>query len=120
MKFTRDEVVETIRMVQAENLDIRTVTLGVSLWDCASDSVSVTADRIYEKLTRVGRELVPVARQLEGEFGIPIINKRISVTPIALVAAACRESDYTPIALAMDKAALELGIDFIGGFSALV
>ncbi|HHW02298.1 MAG TPA: PFL family protein [Thermoanaerobacterales bacterium] len=120
MNFTRDEIIETIRMVQAENLDIRTITLGVSLRDCASDNVEVTARRIYDKLTSVACELVPVARKLETEFGIPIINKRISVTPIALVAESCKESDYTPIARAMDRAAAELGIDFIGGFSALV
>lgn len=120
MKFTRDEIVETIRMVQSENLDIRTVTLGVSLFDCASESVRVTAEKIYDKLMKAGREIVPVARELEGEFGIPIINKRISVTPIALVAAACKEKDYTAIAAAMDKAARGLGIDFIGGLSALV
>jgi len=120
MNFTRDEILETIRMVQSENLDIRTITLGVSLRDCASGSVRETAQRIYDKIMRSGRELVPVAQQLEGEFGIPIINKRISVTPVAMVAESCEEKDYTPIAKAMDDAAKELGIDFIGGFSALV
>lgn len=120
MSFTRDEIIETIRMVQAENLDIRTVTLGISLRDCVSDSVKKTADKVYEKLMRVGKDLVPTAVKLESEFGIPIVNKRISVTPIALVAEGCREKDYSPIAIAMDNAAKELGIDFIGGFSALV
>jgi hypothetical protein len=120
LNFTRDEIIETIRMVQAENLDIRTITLGVSLRDCAAESAAEVAERVYEKLISVGKELVPVARELEGEFGIPIINKRISVTPIALVAESCRESDYVPIARAMDEAGRELGIDFIGGFSALV
>lgn len=120
MNFTRDEIIETIRMVQAENLDIRTITLGVSLRDCAAKSAAEVAERVYEKLISVGKELVPVARELEGEFGIPIINKRISVTPIALVAESCKESDYVPIARAMDEAGRELGIDFIGGFSALV
>ncbi|AYO32011.1 PFL family protein [Biomaibacter acetigenes] len=120
MNFTRDEVIETIRMVQAENLDIRTITLGVSLRDCAGESVEAVARKVYDKLTVVGRELVPTAEKLAAEFGIPIINKRISVTPIAMVAESCREKDYTPIARAMDKAATELGIDFIGGFSALV
>jgi len=120
LNFTRDEIIETIRMVQAENLDIRTITLGISLRDCASDRIEVTARKIYDKLTSQGRELVPVARKLETEFGVPIINKRISVTPIAMVAESCGEKDYTPVALAMDKAAAELGIDFIGGFSALV
>lgn len=120
MNFTRDEIIETIRMVQAENLDIRTITLGVSLRDCAGESVESVARKVYDKLTVVGRELVPTAEKLASEFGIPIINKRISVTPIAMVAESCREKDYTPIARAMDKAAAELGIDFIGGFSALV
>lgn len=120
MNFTRDEIIETIRMVQAEQLDIRTITLGISLRDCSGPSVSYTARKIYDKLMERGSELVPIALQLEKEFGIPIVNKRISVTPIALVAESCSESDYVPIASAMDRAAAELGIDFIGGFSALV
>ncbi|HHY42747.1 MAG TPA: PFL family protein [Thermoanaerobacterales bacterium] len=120
MNFTRDEIIQTIRMVQAEQLDIRTITLGISLRDCADSSISKVADKIYDKLMEIGRNLVPTACQLEEEFGIPIVNKRISVTPIALVAESCAESDYTPIARAMDKAAKDLGIDFIGGFSALV
>lgn len=120
MNFTRDEIIQTIRMVQAEQLDIRTITLGISLRDCGDSSISKVADKIYDKLMEIGRNLVPTACQLEEEFGIPIVNKRISVTPIALVAESCAESDYTPIARAMDKAAKDLGIDFIGGFSALV
>ncbi len=120
MKLTRDEIIETIRMVQSENLDIRTVTLGISLRDCAANTVSETADKIYTKLVTVGKNLVSTARQLEMEYGIPIINKRISVTPIAMVAESCKETDYAPIAKAMDRAAKQLGIDFIGGFSALV
>lgn len=120
MNFTRDEIIETIRMVQAEQLDIRTVTLGISLRDCAGSSISQVADKIYAKLMEKGSELVPIANQLEEEFGIPIVNKRISVTPIAIVAESCMEIDYTPIAKAMDKAAKDLSIDFIGGFSALV
>jgi len=120
MNFTRDEIIQTIRMVQAEQLDIRTITLGISLRDCADSSISKVADKIYDKLMEIGRNLVPTACQLEEEFGIPIVNKRISVTPITLVAESCAESDYTPIARAMDKAAKDLGIDFIGGFSALV
>ena len=120
MNFTRDEIIETIRMVQAEQLDIRTITLGISLRDCANPSIVKVAENIYEKLMAKGKELVPVAQDLEKEFGIPIVNKRVSVTPIAMVAESCEESDYTPIAKAMDKAAKDLGIDFIGGFSALV
>lgn len=120
MNFTRDEIIETIRMVEAENLDIRTTTLGISLRDCVLDDVNKTSQKIYEKLVKVGENLVPTVEKLEKEFGIPIVNKRISVTPIALVAESCNGDDITPIALAMDKAAKELGIDFIGGFSALV
>jgi uncharacterized protein (UPF0210 family) len=120
MNFTRDEILETIRMVQSENLDIRTITLGVSLRDCASRDINELAERVYNKLMTIGKDLVPVAAQLEDEFGIPIINKRISVTPIAMIAESCETKDYTPVAKAMDRAALDLGIDFIGGFSALV
>lgn len=120
MSFSRDEIIETIRMVQAENLDIRTITLGVSLTDCQGESTAEVAEKIYRKLTRVADKLVPVAKELEAEFGIPIVNKRIAVTPIAIVAGPCREKDLTPIAKAMDRAAEELNIDFIGGFSALV
>ncbi|MDD4569606.1 MAG: PFL family protein [Tepidanaerobacteraceae bacterium] len=120
MNITRDEIIETIRMVQAEQLDIRTVTLGISLRDCADPSILQVSDNIYDKLMAKGKELVPVALDLEKEYGIPIVNKRISVTPIALVAESCKECDYSPIAEAMDRAAKDLGIDFIGGFSALV
>lgn len=119
MNFTH-EIIETIRMVQAEQLDIRTVTLGISLRDCAGPSIAHVADKIYDKLMTTGQDLVPVAQELEREFGIPIVNKRISVTPIAMVAESCKELDYSPIAKALDRAATNLGIDFIGGFSALV
>jgi len=120
MSFTRDEIIETIRMVQAENLDIRTITMGISLRDCCSSDINKIADKIYDKIIHTAEKLVPVARELEAEFGIPIVNKRISVTPISIIAESCPEKDLTPIAKAMDKAAKELGIDFIGGFSALV
>ncbi|MGB9813667.1 MAG: PFL family protein [Thermovenabulum sp.] len=120
MSFTRDEIIETIRMVQAENLDIRTITMGISLRDCCSSDINKIADKIYDKIIHTAEKLVPVARELEAEFGIPIVNKRISVTPISIIAESCPEKDLAPIAKAMDKAAKELGIDFIGGFSALV
>lgn len=107
-------------MVQAENLDIRTITMGISLRDCCSSDINKIADKIYDKIIHTAEKLVPVARELEAEFGIPIVNKRISVTPISIIAESCPEKDLTPIAKAMDKAAKELGIDFIGGFSALV
>lgn len=120
MSFTRDEIIETIRMVQAENLDIRTITLGISLRDCCDLDINMVAKKIYEKIMKTAEKLVPVARQLEAEFGIPIVNKRISVTPISIIAESCSEKDLIPLAKAMDKAAKDLGIDFIGGFSALV
>src|SRR4029450_620797 len=95
-------------------------TLGVSLLDCAGGSVEQVAARVYEKLVRAATPLVPAARAVEAEFGIPIVNKRIAVTPVSLIAAACPEDDLAPIAVAMDRAAEACGIDFIGGFSALV
>ncbi|MGQ0553548.1 MAG: PFL family protein [Planctomycetota bacterium] len=120
MSLAHDEILQTLRMLQVENLDIRTTTLGVNLLDCAGGSVQQVADKIHAKLVRHAGKLVETARGVEAEFGIPIVNKRISVTPISLVAAACPEEDYTPIALAMDRAADDCGIDFIGGFTALV
>ena len=114
-----NEILQTIRMIDQQHLDVRTVTMGISLLDCASDSVDRCADRIYEKICRKADRLVSVACAIEQEYGIPIVNKRVSVTPIALIAASCRETDYTPIALAMDRAAAQVGIDFIGGFSSL-
>ena len=120
MTLAHTEILETLRMLQVENLDIRTTTLGVNLLDCAGGPVQQVADRVHSKLVRVAGPLLPAARSVEREFGIPIVNKRIAVTPIALVAAACPENDLTPIARAMDRAADECGVDFIGGFSALV
>jgi len=120
MTLAHTEILETLRMLQVENLDIRTTTLGVNLLDCAGGSVHDVAKRIHEKLVATAGRLVETAQSVEAEFGIPIVNKRIAVTPIALVAAACPEEDYTPIALAMDRAADDCGIDFIGGFTALV
>ncbi|MBQ9663183.1 MAG: PFL family protein [Oscillospiraceae bacterium] len=113
------EILQTIQMIDQQHLDVRTVTMGVSLLDCADTSVERCAEKIYDKLCLKAEQLVPVACGIEQEFGIPIVNKRVSVSPIALVAASCTDEDYTPIALAMDRAARQLGIDFIGGFSAL-
>ncbi len=120
LHITPEEIVETLLMVQQQNLDIRTVTLGLSLRSCANDDVEVAARRVYDHVTRAAERLVPVTRKLEAEYGIPIVNRRISVTPIADLAAVCRTDDATPFALALDRAAREVGIDFIGGFSALV
>ncbi len=120
MHITPEEVVETLTMVTQQNLDVRTVTLGLSLARCADSDVDVMAARVYERVTRAAERLVPVAEQIEREYGIPIVNKRISVTPIAQLAAATGAEDVTALALALDRAAHEVGVDFIGGFSALV
>ena len=120
MPVTTDHVVETISMVTQQNLDIRTITLGLSLYGCVNEDVNVMADRVYDRLTSAAENLVPTAEQLQREYGIPIINKRISVTPIAEIAACCDAEDLTPLAVAMDKAAKEVGVDYVGGFSALV
>jgi len=114
------DILETIKMIEEEHLDIRTITMGISLMDCAADNMEVLCARIYDKITRSAEKLVRTGEEIEHEYGIPIINKRISVTPIAMVAGSCRASDYTPIALAMDRAAKTVGVNFIGGFSALV
>ncbi len=113
------EILQTIEMIDQQHLDVRTVTMGISLLDCAYTSVERCADKIYNKLCRTAEQLVPVCCGIEQEFGIPIVNKRVSVTPVSLVAASCEEEDYTPLAKAMDRAAETLGINFIGGFSAL-
>ena len=117
---SQKEILSTINMIDNQHLDVRTITMGISLLDCASDSVEITAKEIYEKITRLAKDLVKTGEDIEKEFGIPIVNKRISVTPIALVAAACKETNYTPIAVALDEAAKKCGVNFIGGFSALV
>ena len=113
------EILQTIQMIDQQHLDVRTVTMGISLLDCAAATVAGCAEKIYDKLCRTAEQLVPVSCTIEQEYGIPIVNKRVSVTPIALVAAACGEEDYAPIAKALDRAATQLGINFIGGFSAL-
>jgi len=120
MLFTAREITETVDMFLRYKLDIRAITLGVSLLDCASSSGEETRGKIREKLRRVAGPLVKTGRDIETEYGIPIINKRIAVTPIALVAAACGDIDFTPFAQTLDEAAMELGVDFVGGFSALV
>jgi Uncharacterized conserved protein len=118
--LNQSDILATIDMLDHQHLDIRTVTLGISLLDCADSDSRVCSQKVYDKITRVAEKLVPTAEQIEAEFGIPIVNKRISVTPIALVAQSCNAENYVPIALAMDKAAKTCGVDFIGGFSALV
>ena len=120
MLFTPFEIQETVDMFLRQKLDIRAITLGISLFDCASSSGSETRKRIREKILRLAGPLVKIGKDIEVEYGIPIINKRISVTPIALVAAASEDQNYTPYAQTLDEIAKELGVDFVGGFSALV
>lgn len=120
MQITPEEIAETLAMVGKQHLDIRTITLGLNLRGCTHEEVDVIARKVYDRLTTAAEKLVPTADQLEREYGVPIVNKRISVTPIAEICAATTTSDLSLIARAMDKAALEVGVDFIGGFSALV
>ena len=114
------DILETIKMIEEEHLDIRTITMGISLRDLASDDVNVLADKIYDKVTRRAEKLVATGEQIERELGIPIINKRISVTPIAMVGAVTTANSYVPLAKALDRAASTTGVNFVGGFSALV
>ena len=113
------DIIEAIEMLTAENLDVRTVTMGISLLDCADSAMEECCRKVYDKICRRAEKLVETGCAIEREFGIPIVNKRVSVSPISLVAAACREEDYTPLALTLDKAAKAVGVNFIGGFSAL-
>jgi len=116
------EVVETNEMITKENLDVRTITMGISLLDCISSNLDELNRNIYEKITRLAKQLVPVGKEIEQAFGIPVVNKRISVTPIALVgAAACKTpEDFVTIAKTLDACAATVGVNFIGGYSALV
>ncbi len=114
------EILQTIEMISQQHLDIRTVTMGISLRDCGDPDAKRCAEKIYEKICRKAEKLVPTALTIEREFGIPVINKRVSVTPIAIACEPAETDDYVQFALAMDRAADDLGIDFIGGFSALV
>ena len=118
--LTKNDILSTIEMIDQQHLDIRTITMGISLTDCADASAARACDKIYDKITRYAKNLVSVGEQIEVEFGIPIVNKRISVTPIALVAAASETADYVPFCKALDRAAKECGVDYLGGFSALV
>jgi len=115
-----NEVIETIRMIQEEYLDIRTITMGISLRDCSHSESRVAREKIYNKITKYAANLVKVGNDIEKEYGIPIINKRVSITPISMIAESSDEEDYVKFAETLDKAADTLGINFIGGFSALV
>ena len=118
--LNQHEIMQTIQMIDQQHLDVRTITMGISLLSCAHSDVKVACDKVYDKITRYAEKLVATGEAIEKEFGIPIVNKRISVTPIALVAAAADTDNYTPFAQAMDRAAKTCGVNFIGGFSALV
>lgn len=114
------DIMQTVNMIDHQHLDIRTITLGISLYDCADSNIQTCARKIHDKICRKAGHLVDTGNQIEREYGIPIINKRISVTPIALAAAACESDNYAILGQALDKAAKECGVNFIGGFSALV
>lgn len=118
--FNTNEILDTIHMIDQQHLDVRTITMGVSLLDCCDPDPKAACEKIYDKITRSAKDLVRTGEDIEAEFGIPIVNKRISVTPMALVAGASRTEDYTPFAVALDRARAETGVNFIGGFSALV
>ena len=116
-----NEVIETNKMIEKENLDVRTITMGISLLDCISEDVDKVCSNIYKKITTLAKDLVSVGKDIEREYAIPIVNKRISVTPIAIIGASCCHSidDYVKIAKTLDEAAQKVGVNFLGGFSAL-
>ena len=114
------DIMQTVNMIDHQHLDIRTITLGISLYDCADSNINVSAKKIYDKICKKAENLVKTGCDIEKEFGIPIINKRISVTPVSFVAASCESEDYSIIGRALDDAAKNCGVNFIGGFSALV
>lgn len=115
-----NNILETIKMIEEERLDIRTITMGISLLDCIDPDGDKARIKIYDKITKSAQHLVEVGREIESEFGIPIVNKRVSITPMSIIAGATDETDYVEFARTLDRAANTLGIDFLGGFSALV
>ena len=119
MVNTKD-ILETINMIREENLDIRTITMGISLYDCVSEDEDRLCQRIYDKITTSAERLVETGQDIEKKYGIPIVNKRVSVTPVSLIGGNCSPEGYIKIARTLDRAAKTLGINFIGGFSALV
>lgn len=120
MPITAEEVAETLNMVTEQNLDIRTITMGISLMGCADENLDRMCTKVYDHIVCTAENLVPTAEALEAEYGIPIVNKRVSVTPVAQIAAACKDENLVPLAHALDRAAQTLGIDYLGGYSALV
>lgn len=118
--FNENSIIETINMIKVHNLDIRTVTLALSLRDCCGENVREVGDKIYNKITKYAKNLYNYASEIEDEYSIPIINKRIAITPISLVGESCKDMDYVYLAKVLDEAAKEVNVNFIGGFSALV
>ena len=116
------EVIETNKMIEQENFDVRTITMGINLLDCATSDLDQLCENIYNKITRLAKNLVKTGEDISKEYGVPIVNKRISITPIALVGgSACKTTDdYVKIAKTLDKCAKELGVNFLGGYSAIV
>jgi len=117
--LNQKEILSTIEMIDQQHLDIRTITMGISLLSCCDPDPKRACEKIYDKITRYAEKLVKTGEDIEREFGIPIVNKRISVTPMALVAGASETEDCVPFALALDRAAQTCGVNFIGGYSAL-
>ena len=114
------QVTETIAMIEEQNFDVRTITMGISLLDCIDSDIDKAAEKVYNKIVSKAKDLVTVGDEIAAELGIPIVNKRVSVTPISIIGAATDATDYVPFAKALDRAAKEIGVNFIGGFSALV
>jgi len=120
MEYSLEEVMETVQMTMYHNFDIRTVTLGINLKDCIHSDLDIFKKNVYERVSGYGKNLISEAQKLEDKYGIPIINKRISVTPVALIIEACAEPDApVQIAKVLDKASKDVGIDFIGGYGRL-
>lgn len=115
-----NDIIETVNMVEDENLDIRTITMGISLLDCISEDIDIACDKIYDKICRFASNLVKTGEDISKEYGIPIINKRISVTPISIISSPCKSKSPVKFAQTLDKAAKQTGVNFIGGYSALV
>lgn len=116
--INKKEILETIQMIESQNLDVRAITMAISLFDCIDSSPKLTAEKVYEKICRLAKNLVQVGNDIASDYGVPIVNKRISVTPISLIGA--NNLGYLEIAKALDKAACDTGVDFLGGYSALV
>ncbi|MEG1478421.1 MAG: DUF711 family protein, partial [Clostridiales bacterium] len=114
ISINRMEILETIKMVQADNLDVRTITMGISLRDCCHSDAKIATQKVYDKICKKAENLVSVGEAIGRDFGIPIVNKRISVTPMAMIAESSDTEDYVCFAKAMDDAAREVGVNFIG------